>query len=187
MSSSIASSIETSAQHDFVLDSFAVIAYFEDEPGAEIVDNLIRRVPQSASLFLSVINFGEIAYEAERERGDAELHKRLAQVRALPIALVGVDEKTVLAAAHIKANYVVSYADAFAIALAQGLNATIVTGDSEFQSVEKIIPILWLKEPIRKQATDQEKKVREPHTAYRTKRKSKRSPLPRKTKRPSHS
>ncbi len=110
----------------YVLDSFAVIAYFENEPGAEIVDDLIRRVPQNALLYLSIINFGEIAYDAEREHGDEALRKRLDDVRALPIAFVDVDEKTVLAAAHVKANYRVSYADAFAIALAQELNATVI-------------------------------------------------------------
>jgi len=48
------------------------------------------------------------------------------------------------AAAHIKAHYRVSFADAFAIALAQESTATAVTGDPEFREVEKLIPILWL-------------------------------------------
>jgi predicted nucleic acid-binding protein len=44
-------------------------------------------------------------------------------------------------------NYVlhsVSFADAFAIALAQESAATVVTGDPEFKEVEKLIPVLWL-------------------------------------------
>lgn len=154
------------AAQKYVLDSFAVIAYLEREAGAEIVRDLIRRVPQSAMLCLSIINFGEIAYEAERERGDEGLRKRLEEVRGLPVAFVEVDERTVLAAAHIKANYRVSYADAFAVALAQELNATIVTGDPEFKSVEKIVDILWLLQPpIEKKTT----KARERRATYRVK------------------
>lgn len=122
---------------------------------------MIRRVPEGASLYLSVINLGEIAYGAERERGDQGLRKTL-EVRVLPIALVGVDERAVLAAAHIKANHRVSYAEAFAIALAQELNAKIVTGDPEFKNVEMIVEILWLTEPKRKI-------MRERHAAYRAK------------------
>jgi ribonuclease VapC len=50
----------------------------------------------------------------------------------------------ILAAAQIKAQYPISYADAFAVALAQELNAAIVTGDSEFKQVESIVKLSWL-------------------------------------------
>ena len=50
----------------------------------------------------------------------------------------------VLAAAQIKTQYPISYADAFAVALAQELNATIVTGDPEFKQVESIVTLFWL-------------------------------------------
>ncbi len=146
----------------YVLDSFAVIAYLEDEPGAEIVDDLIRRTSKDVLLYLSIINFGEIAYDAERERGSEALQKRLENVRSLPIAFVAVDERAVLAAAHIKANYRISYADAFAIALAQELNATIVTGDPEFRNAGEIVDVLWLSKTKRKI-------MRERHAAYRAK------------------
>ena len=47
-------------------------------------------------------------------------------------------------AAHIKAGHAISYADAFAVALAQDRGATILTGDPEFKEVEHLIPIEWL-------------------------------------------
>lgn len=152
------------ATRKYVLDSFAIIACLQGEPGAGIVSDLIHRVPEGASLYLSIINLGEIAYGAERERGDEGLRKTLEEVRVLPIALVGVDERAVLAAAHIKANHRVSYADSFAIALAQELNAKIVTGDLEFKNVEMIVEILWLIEPKRKA-------MRERRAVYHVKRK----------------
>ncbi|HEX16514.1 MAG TPA: type II toxin-antitoxin system VapC family toxin [Deltaproteobacteria bacterium] len=50
----------------------------------------------------------------------------------------------VLAAAHIKAQYAVAYADAFSVSLAQELGATVVTADPEFKRVASLVDILWL-------------------------------------------
>ena len=43
-----------------------------------------------------------------------------------------------------KATHTISYGDAFAVALAQELEATLVTGDPEMKSVETSINIMWL-------------------------------------------
>jgi ribonuclease VapC len=128
----------------YVLDSYAILAYLEGEPGADLVADLLRRTVQEAVLFMSLINFGEIAYIAERERGTQQAKAILQDIRRLPILLGGVNEQRVLAAAHIKAHYPLSYADAFAVALAQELDATVVTGDPEFKTVESLVPVLWL-------------------------------------------
>jgi predicted nucleic acid-binding protein len=161
------------ARRAFVLDSFALFAYFENEQGADLVAELFEQSTEGVRVSLSIINLGELLYATERERGIEEATSRLADVREFPITLVGVTEQQVLAAAHIKAQHAVSYADAFAIALAQELNATIVTGDPEFQSVEKPIAILWLRE-IARGKSSQEKRAREHRAEYRTKLRRKR-------------
>jgi predicted nucleic acid-binding protein len=53
---------------------------------------------------------------------------------------------TVLAAAHVKARYSVSYADAFAVATAQEYHATVVTGDPEFHPLVEagVLTVEWL-------------------------------------------
>lgn len=129
----------------YVLDSYALFAYFEDEEGADIIADLIKRTAKDVSLFLSLINFGEVAYITEREKGTQQVVKLLEDVRRLPITLSRIDEERVLAAAHLKAHHPVSYADAFAIALAQELGAAVVTGDPEFKKVESVVPVLWLR------------------------------------------
>jgi predicted nucleic acid-binding protein len=96
------------------------------------------------TLHLSLINFGEIAYIAERERGPEQAAQILADVRRLPIALYEPTETRVLAAAHIKAQHAVSYADAFALALAQELNGTVVTGDPEIRAAHGLVSVLWV-------------------------------------------
>jgi predicted nucleic acid-binding protein len=49
-----------------------------------------------------------------------------------------------MAAARLKARHTISYADAFAVALAQELGAPVVTGDREFEHVESLVEVLWL-------------------------------------------
>jgi len=51
----------------------------------------------------------------------------------------------VLAAAHIKANHPVSYADACVIVAAQKLNGIVMTGDPEFHDVAELAKVEWLK------------------------------------------
>ena len=49
-----------------------------------------------------------------------------------------------LAAAHLKAQHPISYADAFVVALAQQMQATLLTGDPEFSQVESLVAVEWL-------------------------------------------
>jgi ribonuclease VapC len=50
----------------------------------------------------------------------------------------------VFEAAHLKARYPISYADAFAAALAKRNGAHLMTGDPEFKAVEPEVAIHWL-------------------------------------------
>jgi predicted nucleic acid-binding protein len=66
----------------------------------------------------------------------------------LTIEIVGVDDKNlelVRQAAVYKATRKISYADAFAAALAKIKNAELITGDREFEQVEDDIKIGWLR------------------------------------------
>lgn len=69
----------------------------------------------------------------------------LALIQAMPVEVLPADDQTVFAAAHIKANHPISYADAFVIVAAQNLNGIIMTGDPEFQDITELAQIEWLK------------------------------------------
>jgi ribonuclease VapC len=132
-------------QISFVLDSFALLAYLQDEPVASRIEKLLENAGKEKCLLLfSLINLGELLYIIERRGGVAKAQDALALIRQLPIEIVPVEEQMVFAAAHIKANYPLSYADAFAVVVAMEKNASIITGDPEFQSVEALIRIEWL-------------------------------------------
>jgi predicted nucleic acid-binding protein len=132
----------------FVLDSFALLAYLQDEPVASHIEKLLENAgKEKRRLFLSMINLGELLYITERRGGVARAQDALALVRQLPIEIMSVNEQVVFAAAHIKASCAISYADCFVVATAIQENATIITGDQEFHSVESIVKVEWLQTP----------------------------------------
>jgi predicted nucleic acid-binding protein len=129
----------------FVLDSFALLSYLNGEPGAaRMVDLLTQARDGKNRLLLCVINLGEILYTVERRRGLTKAQQTQALLESLPIEEVPADRSLVLDAAHIKANYPISYADAFAAALAERESATVLTGDPEFEALEGRIKVEWL-------------------------------------------
>ena len=129
----------------YVLDTFALLAYFQDEPGTERVMEVLQGAQkEKCRVCLCMINLGEMLYIVERRRGLTEAQSVLAAIQQAPIEILPADEQTVLAAAHIKANYTLSYADAFTVACAGQLDGVILTGDKEFESVENIVTVEWL-------------------------------------------
>jgi predicted nucleic acid-binding protein len=80
----------------------------------------------------------------KRCAGDGKAREALHLLEQLPIELVSVDQPLVRAAAEIKSDHAVSYADAFCIATAQRIGGTVLTNDSEFRAVEHLIKIRWL-------------------------------------------
>ncbi|MDQ3006822.1 MAG: type II toxin-antitoxin system VapC family toxin [Chloroflexota bacterium] len=130
----------------YILDAFAFMAYLENEPGAERIEQILQDVKAgNAQAFISIINLGEVIYSTERRYGLAKAQDTLALIQRMPIDVLPADNQTVLAAAHIKANHPISYADAFVGVAAQKLNGIIMTGDSEFQDITELAQIEWLK------------------------------------------
>lgn len=129
----------------YVLDSYSLLAYAEQEKGADEVGNILKKaLEDKAELFLCVINWGEMYYIALREGGKerAELYKNT--FARYPITIVEANKETTLQAAEYKAFYRISYANAFAAALAKTKKAILVTGDKEFKVLDGEIKILWL-------------------------------------------
>ncbi len=129
----------------YILDSFAILALLEDENGAARVQVILENARQGdVHVYISIINLGEVLYITERERGLSLAQKTLSAIEQLPLEILPATRERVLAAAHIKANFPMAYADAFAVAAAQEFEGTVVTGDPEFATVEKVVTIEWL-------------------------------------------
>jgi ribonuclease VapC len=129
----------------YVLDSFALLSHFQDDSRRGRVVELLGQAQQGiCQLLLSMINLGEICYIIERKRGLRDVHLVLAAIESLPIEVVAADRDAVFAAAHLKANFPISYADAFAAAAAQTHSAILLTGDPEFKVLDHLIQIEWI-------------------------------------------
>jgi predicted nucleic acid-binding protein len=131
-----------------VLDSWALIAFFEDEPAANAVEEILHRAALDRhELLMSVINWGEVYYNTMRKTSQTEAEARIQEIASLPIEVVGIgdDLEMTRRAAIYKATYSISYADAFAAALVKERKAEFITGDPDFKRLEKEIKITWLK------------------------------------------
>lgn len=127
----------------YVLDSYALLAMLEDQPGAERVAEIISS--PGGAVYLSVINLGEVLYIVERRRStQAASEVAGAVVATEEIQLVDATFERTQIAANVKARGGLSYADCFAVALAQETGGTIITGDPEYAKVEKEIRVEWL-------------------------------------------
>jgi len=130
-----------------VLDSNALIVFFQNEPGAEKVEQIIIEGithQESRRNLLSVVNWGEIYYSIMRKQGEHTAEQKLRDIERMNIEIVPVDQELTKQAAHFKAKHSIAYADCFAAALAKMNKADLVTGDSEFKLVEKEINIIWI-------------------------------------------
>jgi ribonuclease VapC len=126
----------------YVLDSYALLAYLAGESGGDRVREVLSQaIDGNCAVYCSVINLGEVVYIVERERGFARAQETLGLIDQLPLEVLPASREMVLAAAHIKAGHALSYADAFAVVAAQQLDAVILTGDPEFDSVKEIVSI----------------------------------------------
>lgn len=131
-----------------ILDSWALMALFNEEPAADEVEKLLSQAAADRhKLLMSVVNWGEIYYSVMRGASPAMAEQKAREIAAMPVEIVGVGDDLHLArqAAIYKAIYKMSYADCFGAALAKIKNAEFVTGDPDFKEVEKEIKINWLK------------------------------------------
>jgi len=132
-------------KNTYVLDSYALMPILQDVSGAQFVEDLLIAAQEAkATLFMSVINLGELFYILIRELGNEHAENLLAIFENLDITIIDADKSRVLAAARFKVIGGLSYADSFAVALAVEKKAILVTGDPEFKKFQKILTIEWI-------------------------------------------
>jgi len=120
-----------------VLDTWAIIAYLEDEPaGQQIADLIASAHEEEIPIYMTVVNAGEVWYIIAREITEEEANNSIKELRDLRIRFEDVDWGLTQAAAQFKSQHRMSYADCYAAALAKSKNADLVTGDPEFKAIE---------------------------------------------------
>ena len=112
-----------------VLDASALISFLRDEPGAEVVQNLLDRGPEAT--YAHALNLCEVYYDFWRAAT-----QEIAESAIADLLTVGIQERSDLDSefwrevGRLKALHRrVSLADCCGLALASRLGATFVTAD----------------------------------------------------------
>ena len=129
-----------------LLDSYALLAYLNKEAGFEKVKTHLAVAQGSGNLIImNEINIGETYYILHRKRSAEKADYFIETVlEGLPILRIPNDFDAIIAAARIKAEYPLSFADCFAIVSAQREDAVVITGDPEFKKVKHLVEIEWI-------------------------------------------
>jgi predicted nucleic acid-binding protein len=134
----------------YVLDACAMIAFLDNENGANMVDDLIKRGNDGEAIIcMNSINVFEVYYD--RLKRDAALARDFQDIfNALAIQVIHIEEAAVFTeAGRLKATYLkMSLADAFGLATASCLDGIFVTSDHhELEAIEQAetIGFLWFR------------------------------------------
>ncbi|MBW3540591.1 MAG: PIN domain-containing protein [Planctomycetes bacterium] len=114
----------------YLLDTSSLLALIDEEPGAERVEEIVRR----GRFVITWVSVMEVYYITQQECGAEEADQRHALLKGFPGTLVWtLDEATLLKAARFKAVHRLSFADALIAAYAAQHHAIIVHKDPEFE------------------------------------------------------
>jgi len=123
-----------------VFDSYALIALFREEPGHQIIrDLLVKMANDETEGYITTVNVGEIYYMITRKSNAKNAQTAIDAIKQFPVQMVEADLKLSLEAAVIKASHSLSYADAFAAALTITKKAILITGDNEFNALQGVL------------------------------------------------
>ena len=129
------------------LDACALIAYLNDEPGADIVESILKDAP---SVQVAATNLLEVAYDSVRTTGKpAAAREIIDAVFQMPIDIRWhMDTLVIETAARLKTSFRISLADSVALANAVSQGAPLATSDHhEFEPIVAagVARILWIR------------------------------------------
>lgn len=129
--------------NEFVVDSYAILAFLQKEPGYGRVEALLKSaVHGEVGVHISAFNLAEVQCHVLRH--GKESSRILAALEALPLKVASADAY-LPQAVELKTRYGVAFAQCFAAALAQDLQRPLITGDRSFRKFGSTVDIEWLR------------------------------------------
>lgn len=123
----------------YVLDTSALLALRDDEPGAERVHRIIDAArKRRAHVYVSFMTRMELLYRIAASEGDDAAAGAVRLLDALPLHWVTCEPSILTGAAGIKRHGGLSVADAWIAATAVTRQAVLVHKDSEFTVLANI-------------------------------------------------
>ncbi|MBI1871360.1 MAG: type II toxin-antitoxin system VapC family toxin [Chlamydiae bacterium] len=128
-----------------VLDSWALLAYFEGQKEGLRVTGILKEAAQKGrDLLISVINWGEVLYIIQSRYGKEKKDEIEHLMSQMHLKIIDVNTDLTRIAASFKAVKKLPYADCFAAALAKQEKISLLTGDRDFLVIENDVTIDWL-------------------------------------------
>jgi PIN domain nuclease of toxin-antitoxin system len=121
----------------YVFDASTILRFTDKEAGFDRVRVLLHGAGRGDwTILISAVNWGEIVSVLYKRSG-ISAQRLLSNIAALPIRVMPIDASFAERAGLFKVDHAVPYADAFAGALAEDQQATLVTADYDFKNVPK--------------------------------------------------
>jgi len=134
---------------DYLFDACALIAFLNDEAGADTVAGLLTQKGDTTDhVFITCVQALEVYYDRiyvkGREYADTFLENLYSST---VVVLHDISRDVIREAGRFKTSYSMSLADAIVCATAKSLGATLVTKDDELSAPEQAgeFSMLWLK------------------------------------------
>ena len=133
----------------YVLDACSLIAFLNDESGAETVADLVTKAMAGTDrVFISSVQALEAYYDRIYIMGREYADIFLDNLFDSPVIILhDISRDIIREAGRFKTSYSMSLADAIVCATAKSLGATLVTKDNEIKAAEEAgeFSVLWLK------------------------------------------
>ena len=134
----------------FVFDACALIAYLNDEPGSDTINELLKKtVDNEVEIHINIVNLLEVHYANIRNFGKEQASVILEKIFASPIKVVSVvSDKIFHEAARLKVTYKMSLGDCIGLATAIEFSGQFVTSDHhelELVAMETPNLIFWFR------------------------------------------
>jgi len=115
----------------YILDACALLAFLNDEEGAEKIEDLLNQSAVSdVSVSMSIINLFEVYYSELRDKGAEIAQIVLDMVQHYSIKIIDtISEQVFREAARMKATHKMSIADCIGLATAIELSGQFVSSD----------------------------------------------------------
>ena len=124
----------------FILDTSTLLAYIEDEDGAEYAEDLLIRAERNEiTIYIPFVSLTEVMYITLQEKDENTAQARVDLIKSLSCIVEESSETLNFAAARLKAKNRISLADAYIAALCQERNGVLVHKDPEFEKLSPAI------------------------------------------------
>lgn len=125
----------TGTPEAFVLDTSAILALWNEEDGASVVEKILRDNPHHRKIYVSFMTFMECRYRLWKDHGRDAADDLFRSLSLLPVTRVDVDDTLIMIASELKAQHKISVADSWIIATAIAHKAVLVHKDPEFDAL----------------------------------------------------